>query len=157
MEKIKGAVYLICIVSVALTLYKMLSPNGKYKKQMNFTAALVYIVVLLSVFKKIDINLPDNYSNSSNQLDYSGFEEQMYDRFCELTKDRVASALTDKLTKIGISVSKIAVNADITENNSIIITKVACELFDKNQVSEASRIIKKEVDEGADIKITVAD
>ncbi|MGN0660704.1 MAG: hypothetical protein ACI4JX_03170 [Oscillospiraceae bacterium] len=154
MEKIKACVYVICAVSVSLTLYKMLAPGGKYKKQINFISALVYTAVIISMLGGIRVKADGLKLSSVPELDYSAIEEQYYSELLENTKNRVASLLTDKLTQKGISVAKITVNADITDSDSIIITEAECELYDESQSEQAAGIIKGEVDEGAVITVT---
>lgn len=154
MERIKACVFVICALSVALTLYKMLAPGGKYKKQINFISALVYTAVIISMLGGIRVKADGLKLSSVPELDYSAIEERFYCELCENTKNRVASLLTDKLTQNGISVAKITVNADITDSDSIIITEVECELYDESQSEQTAGIIKGEVDEGAVITVT---
>ena len=153
MDTIRESVKIICMAAIALALIKILLPEKSSGKQIGLLISLIFIFVLVTPFVGGNISINTEIVRAQTEIDYSEFEKQVMESLRLQTGNIISTKLSNKLNENKISIEKITVLTNISDNNCITISKVICVVFDESQMSEAERIIKEEADESTEIII----
>lgn len=153
MDTIRESVKIICMAAIALALIKILLPEKSSGKQIGLLISLIFIFVLVTPFVGGNISINTETVRAQTDIDYSEFEKQVMESLRLQTGNIISTKLSNKLNENKISIEKITVLTNISDNNCITISKVICVVFDESQMSDAERIIKEEADESTEIII----
>ena len=133
MTEIKEAALGICLLAVAVGLFRMLIPDGKYKTQITFLTACIFSVCVLSTMTKLVPVIDTEIAVSTvPAVDFS-------DKLSEQARITAARGVREKLKELlannGYSCSKIYITANIDGAFCISITEVEL-LFPKDTPDE---------------------
>lgn len=139
MEDFKNAVMAVCIVSAGVCMIENMVSGTKLKSQMKLLLNLTVVTVLIASFTKggIVFELPDFPSYGQVQYDYS--QETYTDEICRQTAENISSVLLEQITSAGINCTEIQTEVNISDDNSIFISKVTISADDFGTAAEIVR------------------
>lgn len=137
MEDFKNAVMAVCIVSAGVCMIENMVTATKLKLQMKLLLNLTVATVLIASFTKggISFELPDFPSYDADEYSYSLYSEEM----CRQTAENISDILLEQLSASGINCSKIETEVNISDDNSIFISKVTISADDFGKATEIIR------------------
>lgn len=137
MEDFKNAVMAVCIVSAGVCMIENMVSGTKLKSQMKLLLNLTVASVLIASFTKggISFELPDFPSYDADEYSYSVYSEEM----CRQTAENISGILLEHLSAAGINCSKIETEVNISDDNSIFISKVTISADDFGKAAEIIR------------------
>ncbi|MBO5104258.1 MAG: hypothetical protein J6B74_04260 [Ruminococcus sp.] len=137
MEDFKNAVMAVCIVSAGVCMIENMVTATKLKSQMKLLLNLTVATVLIASFTKggISFELPDFPSYDADEYSYSLYSEEM----CRQTAENISDILLEQLSASGINCSKIETEVNISDDNSIFISKVTISADDFGKATEIIR------------------
>lgn len=137
MEDFKNAVMAVCIVSAGVCIIENMVTATKLKLQMKLLLNLTVATVLIASFTKggISFELPDFPSYDADEYSYSLYSEEM----CRQTAENISDILLEQLSASGINCSKIETEVNISDDNSIFISKVTISADDFGKATEIIR------------------
>ena len=137
MEDFKNAVMAVCIVSAGVCMIENMVAATKLKSQMKLLLNLTVATVLIASFTKggISFELPDFPSYDADEYSYSLYSEEM----CRQTAENISDILLEQLSASGINCSKIETEVNISDDNSIFISKVTISADDFGKATEIIR------------------
>lgn len=132
MDTIRQWAAVICIVLILTAVLAMLIPHSKSEKVMQFSLGLFFILCLLLPFSK---RLPDFdlAAYAADAVDTTRIEEQMREQIIDLSEANLRRVVEQVLEEEGYTAKKIETNINISEDDSISITKIILELDDDDQ------------------------
>ncbi|MCM1506834.1 MAG: hypothetical protein NC177_06820 [Ruminococcus flavefaciens] len=147
MENFKNAVMAVCIVSAGVCMIENMVSGTKLKTQMKLLLNLTVMTVLIASFTKggISFELPD-FPSYSMEYDYS--QEAYNNEICRQTAENISSVLYSQITSAGINCTEIETEVNISEDNSIFISKVKISADD---FGTAEEIIKKSIGSNTEV------
>ena len=124
MEDLKNAVMAVCIISAGVCMIENMVSGTRLKTQMKFLLNLTVVTVLVASFTKggIAFEMPD-FSEYGKQ-DYGISQEVYNNEICRQTAENVSSVIAEQLTASGINCTEIQTEVNISDDNSIFISKV---------------------------------
>ena len=133
MTEIKDAALGICLLTVAIGLFRMLIPEGKYKTQITFLTACVFSICVLTTVTKFAPVIDTELTVSEMPVvDFS-------DKLSEQARITAARGVREEVKKLlennGYTCSKIYITANIDGAFCISITEVEL-LFAKGTSDE---------------------
>lgn len=137
MEDFKNAVMAVCIVSAGVCMIENMVSGTKLKSQMKLLLNLTVAAVLIASFTKggISFELPDFPSYDSAEYSSSAYSEEL----CRQTAENVSEILLEHLSAVGINCSKIETEVNISDDNSIFISRVTISADDFGKAAEIIR------------------
>ncbi len=152
MEDFKNAVMAVCIVSAGVCIIENMVSCTKLKSQMKLLLNMTVASVLIASFTKggISFELPDFPSYDTSEYSYS--QEAYIEEMCRRTGENVSNILLEQLSAVGINCSKIETEVNISDDNSIFISKVTISADD---FGKAAEIIGKSI--GSDTEVVNGD
>ena len=137
MEDFKNAVMAVCIVSAGVCMIENMVSGTKLKSQMKLLLNLTVASVLIASFTKggISFELPDFPSYDADEYSYSVYSEEM----CRQTAENISGILLEHLSAAEINCSKIETEVNISDDNSIFISKVTISADDFGKAAEIIR------------------
>lgn len=137
MEDFKNAVMAVCIVSAGVCMIENMVSGTKLKSQMKLLLNLTVASVLIASFTKggISFELPAFPSYDAEEYSYSVYSEEL----CRQTAENVSGILLENLSAAGINCSKIETEVNISDDNSIFISKVTISADDFGKAAEIIR------------------
>lgn len=149
MEEIKTAIKTICILTVSICMTEYLTSWTRLKNQMKYILngifILVLIVLIINVVSSAELPSLGDYTEinstyDSNELYISEMKAQ--------TEANITLVLQQQLDAFGIKYEKIETTVNISETNSISISKVTVTAED---FKSAERIIKNSLGEETEV------
>ncbi len=149
MEEIKTAIKTICILTVSICMTEYLTSWTRLKNQMKYILNGIFILVLTVLIINVvsSAELPSlgdyteiNSTYDSNELYISEMKAQ--------TEANITLVLQQQLDAFGIKYEKIETTVNISETNSISISKVTVTAED---FKSAERIIKNSLGEETEV------
>lgn len=145
MEDLKNAVMAICIVSAGICMIENMVSGTRLKSQMKFLLNLVVVTVLIASFTKggIDFELPDFQENDA------GYSWELYNNeICQQTSENISSILYGQISDAGINCTEIHTEVNISDDNSIFISKVTISADD---FKTAEQIVKNSIGSNTEV------
>ncbi|MDE6833956.1 MAG: hypothetical protein K2J39_06920 [Ruminococcus sp.] len=148
MEDLKNAVMAVCIISAGVCMIENMVSGTRLKTQMKFLLNLTVVTVLVASFTKggIAFEMPD-FSNY-NQQNYETSKEVYNDEICRQTAENISSVLKEQLTASGINCTEILTEVNISDDNSIFISKVT---INADDFGSAVRIVRNIIGSSAEV------
>lgn len=145
MEDFKNAVMAVCIVSAGVCMIENMVSGTKLKSQMKLLLNLTVITVLIASFTKGSINfeLPDF---ATNDIEYS--QDLYNDEICRRTAENISSALYGQINAAGIICTEIKTEVNISDDNSIFISKV---IISADDFGAAAEIVKNSIGSNTEV------
>lgn len=128
-------VFLLSLSAVAVIMAAawLLVPEGSMEKSMRYALGIFAVVGVISSFGKIDLSLPEISTDyTGTQLSYS------------IETATAEAVIEDMLRKYNIPVKKVTAVTDISESDSINITKVVLELENVKDFDRAAELLELE-------------
>lgn len=148
MEDFRNAVMAVCIVSAGVCMIESAVSGTKLKNQMKFLLNLTVITVLVASFTKGGISFEMPSLPEYDTADYATSQEVYIDEMRRQTAENVSQILLEQLTAEGINCGKIETEVNISEDNSIFISRVT---ISADNFDRASEIIKSSI--GGDTEV----
>lgn len=141
MEDLKNAVMAVCIISAGVCMIENMVSGTRLKSQMKFLLNLTVVTVLVASFTKggIAFEMPD-FSTYSQQ-NYGTSQEVYNNEICRQTAENISSVIFEQLTASGINCTEIQTEVNISDDNSIFISKVIISSDDFGSAVEIVRNI----------------
>ncbi|MDE5862682.1 MAG: hypothetical protein K2J36_10545 [Ruminococcus sp.] len=141
MEDLKNAVMAVCIISAGVCMIENMVSGTRLKSQMKFLLNLTVVTVLVASFTKggIAFEMPD-FSTYSQQ-NYKTSQEVYNNEICRQTAENISSVIFEQLTASGINCTEIQTEVNISDDNSIFISKVIISSDDFGSAVEIVRNI----------------
>ncbi len=138
MENFKNAVMAVCIVSAGVCMIENMVSGTRLKSQMKLLLNLTVITILIASFTEgsISFELPDF---SSYSVEYDDSQKAYADEICRQTAENISSALSQQISSAGINCTEIKTEVNISDDNSIFISKVTISADDFGTASEIVR------------------
>lgn len=145
MEDFKNAVMAVCIVSAGVCMIENMVSGTKLRSQMKLLLNLTVITVLIASFTKGSINfeLP---AFTSDDIEYS--QELYNNEICRQTAENISSALYEQINAVGIICTEIKTEVNISDDNSIFISKV---IISADDFEAAAEIVRNNI--GSDTEV----
>lgn len=145
MEDFKNAVMAICIVSAGVCMIENMVSGTRLKSQMKFLLNLTVITVLIASFTKGSLNfeMPDIQSEDTE------YSQELYNNeICRQTAKNISSILSEQINNAGIICTEINTEVNISDDNSIFISKV---IISADDFEKAEKIIKNNVGSSTEV------
>ncbi len=145
MEDFKNAVMAICIVSAGVCMIENMVSGTRLKSQMKFLLNLTVITVLIASFTKGSLNfeMPDIQSKDTE------YSQELYNNeICRQTAENISSILSEQINNAGIICTEINTEVNISDDNSIFISKV---IISADDFEKAEKIIKNNVGSNTEV------
>lgn len=123
MSVFSSVIGLACFVSLAISLVDMICPEKKFEKQLKVIFSLLFVISVATPFLKGDIIL-DFPEIDIVSADVSIEKERYDDEIVKQIKENVEKGLRDELISKNLYTKEISVSVNISDNNSISISKV---------------------------------
>ncbi len=148
MEVIRNITFIACFISIVISMLDIVTPDGKFKKQVRLVFALVFIIAVMNPILHSKIDLSDFKAEDIKQTaQYKMVNETFYNSLSENYTENLKKSLTQKLNVNNISPREIAINVNISKDNCIDINevKIVLALKDKNKQDTVVSIVKNEI------------
>ncbi|MCH5206710.1 MAG: hypothetical protein J1F09_07120 [Oscillospiraceae bacterium] len=145
----------VCIAAIATALFRMLVPENKFKKQISFLIAGVFLLTGVTAAMGAEIDLSADHYDIGSSADYIGFSgdvnRSLQKKICDDMSDRLYKLLNDN----EIYPKEIHVIVNISGLYSINITgvKLVFNAGEQAAAEAAAKLLSRELPE--DIKVTV--
>lgn len=123
MASFSSLIAVACFISLAISFIDMICPEKKFDKQLKVIFSLVFVIAVMNPFIKGDINF-DFPEFDMVSADISFKEETYTDEVIKQIEKNIEEGLKTELMEKEIDTEKILVTVNISDNNSISITKV---------------------------------
>lgn len=123
MSSVCSLVAIACFVSVAVSVADMICPEKKFDKQLKVIFSLLFVIASVSPFIKgtITFEFPDISDISVNKsIDYIEYTDELIKEI----ENNVAQGLKNELSEKNLYIKEIYASVNISDNNSISISKV---------------------------------
>ncbi|MDE5583146.1 MAG: hypothetical protein K2J08_05535 [Ruminococcus sp.] len=148
MEDFRNAVMAVCIVSAGVCMIESAVAGTKLKNQMKFLLNLTIITVLTASFTKggISFEMPElpHFDSSEYNISQELYAEEMRQQ----TAENISRVLAEQITAEGIKCGKIETEVNISEDNSIFISRVT---ISADNFGRAEEIIKSSLGDGTEV------
>lgn len=136
MEDLKNAVMAVCIVSAGVCMIENMTAGTRLKSQMKLLLNLTVIIVLLASFTKggVGFEMPD-FTSYDTEYSFEAYNKEI----CRQTAENISAALYGQITSAGINCTEIETEVNISEDNSIFISKVTISADDFGTAAEIVR------------------
>ncbi|MCL2035825.1 MAG: hypothetical protein FWG83_00355 [Oscillospiraceae bacterium] len=153
----------VCLMAIALSLFKMLLPEGSAKKQTDFMVSCFFLAGFAFFFTSGRVNFASEFETDGlfDNIPYINFEEEYNKAQSHAVEKEISHQLTRILAEEEIFVRQISVNVNISDKYSISINEIRVVLTKEGdeeneeeieRLRESFRIIQREV--GDEILIT---
>ena len=135
----------ICIVSAGVCMIENMVSGTRLKSQMKFLLNLTVITVLIASFTKGSLNfeMPDIQSEDTE------YSQELYNNeICRQTAENISSILSEQINNAGIICTEINTEVNISDDNSIFISKV---IISADDFEKAEKIIKNNVGSNTEV------
>ena len=123
MSSFSSLIAVACFVSLAISFVDMICPEKKFDKQLKVIFSLVFVIAVINPLIKQDITL--DFPEFDMVSEGFSFEEERYtDEVIKQIEKNIEEGLKTELIEKGIYTEEISVTVNISDNNSISITKV---------------------------------
>ena len=122
----------ITIVAYILltSVISMLAPKGKMENSIKFVVSLGFVFVVASNIFNLKIEMPQiNYEENTNSS-----ETNFYDVSLDFTISILESRIKTELTNENIKLDFLQINADISQDNGIIIDSIVYDVKNSEQI-----------------------
>lgn len=123
MSVFSSVIGLACFVSLAISLVDMICPEKKFEKQLKVIFSLLFVISVATPFLKGDIIL-DFPEIDIVSADISVESKRYDDTIIKEIEQNVEKGLRDELISKNLYTKEISVSVNISDNNSISISKV---------------------------------
>ena len=139
MDALKSAVLSVCILSAGIWAVRELTAVSVLRKRMELILKMVFVIVLLTPFVKggFEVQLPE--LSDRELLENNCSREAYKSALAEQTADNISQVLQQQIQASGIKCSKVSVDVNISDDGSIIITKVT---VNADNFEKSAEIIK---------------
>lgn len=145
MEDFRNAVMAVCIVSAGVCMIENMVSGTKLRSQMKLLLNLTVVTVLVVSFTRGSINfeLPDF---TTDDIEYS--QDLYNDEICRQTAENISSSLYGQINAAGIICTEIKTEVNISDDNSIFISRVTISADD---FGAAAEIVRNSVGSGTEV------
>jgi hypothetical protein len=147
MSAFSSVIGLACFVSLAISFIDMICPEKKFEKQLRVIFSLVFVISVATPVIKGDIIL-DFPEIDMVSADISIEKERYDDEIIKQIEENVEKGLQNELLNKNLYTEEISVSINISDNNSISISKVIFYTenseMDKEICSEIRKILGEE-------------
>ena len=145
MEDFKNAVMAKCIVSAGVCMIENMVSGTRLKSQMKFLLNLTVITVLIASFTKGSLN----FEMPNIQSEDTEYSQELYNNeICRQTAKNISSILSEQINNAGIICTEINTEVNISDDNSIFISKV---IISADDFEKAEKIIKNNVGSNTEV------
>lgn len=148
METFRNITFIACLISIVISMFDIITLEGKFKKQVRLIFALVFVISVINpiLHGKIDLSINENIKIEETE-EYVMANNIFYDSLAENYSDNIENILKEKLLINEIKPEKIYVNVNINQDNCIDINEVriVLALEHKNKTDKVTEIIKNEI------------
>lgn len=143
----------IALVAVATGIFKLISPENSFKKQIAFLTSAFFLLSCVSLIKNSDLDFSGTIEAFRQEGGYVDFSVEAY----EMTEREIASQIGKKIDALlqenKIFCDEIRVIIDISSSYSISIKQVrlAFSVNNADHAAAAEQLVKKEVGEKIEI------
>lgn len=152
MNAIKEMVLALCVSIILFGVIMMLTPKGNISKSLTLFLSVALISMIVANISGVEVNTDElrfNISSSDTETFSSNLENTVGTLNASTTEAAVNNLIKEKLLAVGIDDAEISTETDISDDNSINISKVyiTCNYEDRE-------ICRREVEKlGIDISI----
>ena len=150
MSVFSSVIGLACFVSLAISLVDMICPEKKFEKQLKVIFSLLFVISVATPFLKGDIIL-DFPEIDIVSADISVESKRYDDTIIKEIEQNVEKGLRDELISKNLYTKEISVNVNISDNNSISISKVIFYIENSEMEEEIYSEIRKILGEETEI------
>lgn len=143
----------IALVAVATGIFKLISPENSFKKQIAFLTSAFFLLSCVSLIKNSDLDFSGTVESFRQEGGYVDFSVEAY----EMTEKEIAAQIGKKIDALlqenEIFCDEIRVIIDISSSYSISIKQVrlAFSVNNADYAAAAEQLVKKEVGEKIEI------
>lgn len=149
MEELSAVIKSVCIISAAICLLEGITEGTRLKNQMKFLLNMIFVIVIAAPFLRgtATLELPD--ISRYTEPEYSDADELYREEMAEQTGLNISTVLRQQLEAAGVKCEDIQTDVNISETNSISISKVtvissnfaAAEIIIRNSLGEETEVI----------------
>ncbi|MBP0960435.1 MAG: stage III sporulation protein AF [Oscillospiraceae bacterium] len=133
MSAFSSVIGITCFVSLAISFVDMICPEKKFEKQLKVIFSLIFVISVAMPFLKGNIIL-DFPEIDIVSADVSLENQHYNDEIIKQIEKNVEEGLQNELLVKNLHTEEISVNVNISDNNSISISKVI--FYTKNSETE---------------------
>ena len=136
MENIKSAAAAVCMVSAGICAVRSLVSGSALSKKAELILKTVFVIVLFSHFVSgcLNIELPRTENYELTEYGYS--KERYNEELIRQTEENLSAVLVQQLQSNGIVCDNLSVSVNISEDDSIFISKVTVSTDDHEKAAE---------------------
>ncbi len=123
----------LCAAAILIAALRLLAPNGRFEKTLQYAMALFLMLSIISAVLKVDFSLPEF---EAEKIETTGESE--------LNLAVLKGAITELLLDYGVEVQEIYFNTDILKDGGISITKVTVKTDQAEDAQKIREIIKSQ-------------
>lgn len=124
MEEFKASVLVVCTVSAGICIVENLVSGTGLKNQMKLLLRLIFAVVIVTPFIRGSFRLELPELDDFDAADYEYSQELYREELCSQMSESISRVLLEQLTAAGIGCSEIVTEVNISDENSIYISRV---------------------------------
>ncbi|MDR0821340.1 MAG: hypothetical protein LBN40_02595 [Oscillospiraceae bacterium] len=151
----KEALLNLCIVAMLGGLFRMLVPDGTFKKQASFLSASFFLVSVMYFIGAGKFDIAELTASLKNGGEYVDFTEEITEERKRAIAAEVSGRLRGEFASNGLEVKKIYVVVNITGLYGISVSEVRLVCERAEDSAELLRIAKAEL--GPTVKVVVED
>lgn len=143
-----------CFLGIVITIFDVLYPSDKYKKQIKMIFSLIFVLTLAKPISLLEFNLPMiEETVTVNTQHFSELSSNTDAYFIQSIENNISNVLKTKLNEIEVSTQQIETSINILENNSICITEVKITLDDIQYAERVRKCIIENTDSNVSVVI----
>lgn len=139
MENLKIWAISICVFSVILLFYRMLFPNGNLKKTGETVISILLLFMMIQPFTKLKTDAETLLPKTQWEDFYDSGQTAYYTAALE-------SAVSDSLTAIGVQADEIHANADLDEENYLVLSALEVTVSTEKSDAEIKAQLQKDLE-----------
>lgn len=121
---------------VISSIISIITPKGSFEKTIKFVLSICFILVAITSIKSIKIDIP-----KINDTQTETSAETIYSATLKVTKRILENKITEALKNEGVVLEKIQINADICEDENIIIDSIVYKTNNDDKLFIIEKII----------------
>ncbi|MBO5747140.1 MAG: hypothetical protein J6S13_08665 [Clostridia bacterium] len=135
MEAIKEMILALCVSMIIFGVIMMLTPKGNISKSLTVFLSIALVSMIVATISGIEVNTGEfrfDLSSRDTEIISSKLENTISNLNTSTSETAVNILIKEKLSAIGIDNAEISTEVDISDDNSIRISKVhiVCDLED---------------------------
>ena len=148
MDEMKSIVASVCMVSAGICTVRSLLTDSVLRERAELLLKMVFIVVLINPFVRRNFSFELPELSDYELSDYSYSRERYEEELIKQASENISQILMEQITAAGIVCENISAEINISDDGSIIISRVTIKADD---MEKAEDIVKSCLGSGTEV------